>query len=207
MDALWLPASEAINLVCHYCHENIPLHCAWYQCLECDGVRFCPECGRINQLLSNLHSPGHHFLHVTTYSGVPLSITRTNDLSTIGPMRDRAIRDKPLHWVFCGLCRANIRGPRYKCIQCSDFDLCNTCIRVTRHERSHRFVMFFERNHFVTSPEGLRPPPEGAVVSSSLHNTGCSQCQDLIRGIRFKCLTCPGQPDGIRVNFRGLIWR
>ena len=42
------------------------------------------------------------------------------------------------HGVECNLCRAKpIHGMRYKCLECSDFDLCRQCYSRFGH-RQHR---------------------------------------------------------------------
>ena len=132
--------------------------------------------------------------------------------------------------VYCTPClprRTRSFGPRATKVTVrhtlNEYKLCIDVLSQNGFFRRPRSVEFSD----MPSPTMTRPLPTPPIrsprtqisgnpfeVSSSLrgsaetpHDTGCNLCQDLIWGIRFKCLTCPGQPGGIRVDFRGLIWR
>lgn len=49
----------------------------------------------------------------------------------------------PIHeGTWCNDCRQNnMRGIRYKCLHCSDFDLCSICYTYTKHDTSHCFMI------------------------------------------------------------------
>uniref|UniRef100_T1JF16 RING-type E3 ubiquitin transferase n=1 Tax=Strigamia maritima TaxID=126957 RepID=T1JF16_STRMM len=77
--------------------------------------------------------------------------------------------------VRCNLClKDNFRGKRFKCLLCSDYDLCATCYEAsattTRHTRKH---------------------PMQYILTSSNSGVTCNSCfKDNFRGMRFKCLIC-----------------
>jgi len=48
---------------------------------------------------------------------------------------------RQVHNAFCDNCNAKIRGIRYKCLVCDDFDLCETCEQLPNvHNDTHNFV-------------------------------------------------------------------
>ncbi|KAJ1969702.1 hypothetical protein IWQ62_000458, partial [Dispira parvispora] len=44
------------------------------------------------------------------------------------------------HNVFCGNCRREIRGVRYRCANCNDFSLCSACEAYEVHDPDHIFL-------------------------------------------------------------------
>jgi hypothetical protein len=63
-----------------------------------------------------------------------------------------------------------IKGLRFKCKSCADFDLCSKCVQFTKHPHSDFFIM----NH------------------SGIHNgISCRDCdENPIRSIRYRCMVC-----------------
>lgn len=90
-----------------------------------------------------------------------------------------------VHNAICDGCESQIKGIRYKCISCPDYDLCQTCLAKGTHSE----------HHFV---EILRPSRRGCPMRRPdfangpfPHNAICDSCETQIRGIRYKCQSCP----------------
>jgi len=79
--------------------------------------------------------------------------------------------------VRCDGCNVfPIVGARYNCTVCPDFDLCAKCEAASVHPAEHPLLKF-------------RQPVNLPVVH---HGITCDGCQlSPIRGVRFKCRTCP----------------
>ncbi|CAG0899057.1 unnamed protein product [Darwinula stevensoni] len=82
--------------------------------------------------------------------------------------------------VRCGSCRGPVRGSRYKCLQCRDFDLCATCEASGTKHSHHSFI---------------RLPSRISVVPLTLDLDGitsvmCDECKRNVVGRRYKCLHC-----------------
>ncbi|KAJ2344706.1 hypothetical protein GGF43_005391, partial [Coemansia sp. RSA 2618] len=48
--------------------------------------------------------------------------------------------------VYCDACEASIVGVRYKCGNCVDYDLCEKCGPVAKHNKDHLFVVMRQRH-------------------------------------------------------------
>lgn len=57
---------------------------------------------------------------------------------------DKIEEDHP--FVSCGICRINITGIRFKCIDCPDYDLCGICEINNRHSE-HLLIRFIDPVH------------------------------------------------------------
>ncbi|CCG81990.1 ZZ type zinc finger domain protein [Taphrina deformans PYCC 5710] len=96
--------------------------------------------------------------------------------------------------VACDSCNQMIRGSRFMCATCVDFDLCQACYEQSLHDRSHVFVRY---NHFVNNIVTPRLKIDAVSVDSvqkagkSAFNYSCDECNTKPQtGKRYNCLVC-----------------
>ncbi|KAI9272536.1 hypothetical protein BY458DRAFT_508547 [Sporodiniella umbellata] len=88
--------------------------------------------------------------------------SRVNDINS----------DLPKFDVICNSCYSSVRGQRWRCETCEDFDLCSTCKCHITHHPDHKFKLI--KDNFSTQ------------VTYT-----CDFCNSHIVGIRQTCTACP----------------
>lgn len=65
----------------------------------------------------------------------------------------------PVHeGVDCDQCKTSpIRGVRYKCGDCIDYDVCAICFPYTNHNASHTFLLVKQPRKFSSGPQLAQP--------------------------------------------------
>ncbi|CAG8792118.1 29648_t:CDS:1, partial [Racocetra persica] len=108
------------NAICDYCESVIVG--SRHKCINCPDFDLCNNC----IALAPTQHPGHTFI----------PIHRTGELEI-----------KPSNSIFhpgirCDACGKAIRGVRYKCGNCVDFDLCGNCEAdpISKHDENHIFL-------------------------------------------------------------------
>lgn len=109
----------------------------------------------------------------------------------------------PLHLgVFCDGCDQQVRGVRYKCTQCHDYDLCSACETKGTHDRTHTMFKIAEPsagcpafNTTLAPAPAPAPAPATANPITTVHRRIlCDRCTPTtslpIVGARYKCLEC-----------------
>ncbi|OCF31344.1 hypothetical protein I317_01200 [Kwoniella heveanensis CBS 569] len=111
----------------------------------------------------------------------------------------------------CSICRNSLIKNRYKCISCSNFNLCMTCHReVEEIHPAHAFLSLPDKSIAMTAhgaSNGLAQPDIAGSSSQPLRHPGvfCHNCLQDIVGPRFHCAVCPSwelciQCEGIAVS-------
>ncbi|KAF9957714.1 hypothetical protein BGZ65_001905, partial [Modicella reniformis] len=92
--------------------------------------------------------------------------------------------------VICDICAAMIKGVRYKCQNCDNYDLCQPCLifAETKHFVGHAF-------RAIERPIGENTASETSQSSGfnrvQTHSATCDLCRSTICGTRYKCFQCP----------------
>ncbi|KAI0699389.1 hypothetical protein C8T65DRAFT_581265 [Cerioporus squamosus] len=119
-----------------------------------------------------------------------VAFTPTQDTS----MREVAEPETVHEDVRCDHCgRNNIKGIRYKCLQCPDFDWCSTCMASPRawaaHTSSHAFLPIHKTEDFLDFC--VVKDQQRSRMQRVHTNITCDGCQAKnIAGVRHKCLQC-----------------
>ncbi|CAG0888364.1 unnamed protein product [Darwinula stevensoni] len=148
---------------CSGCGETIAGVC--YKCIECLDYMICSTC----EADGVLHT-GHNVLRVAD------SMSRLSH-DVVGDVHTN---------VQCASCHGPVRGSRYKCLQCRDFDLCATCEASGTKHSHHLLIRLPSRMPVVP----LTPDLDG-IISEKHPGVKCDSCSKRVRGRRFKCLACP----------------
>ena len=96
-----------------------------------------------------------------------------------------------IHWKYiCDGCRTNpIKGIRYHCVECNDFDFCEKCYNEKKDIHGHKFKEI-EKSEFA-EPE-LKFTPPTFISDKLVHKrVTCDGCETVpIIGCRYKCAIC-----------------
>ncbi|RHZ77387.1 hypothetical protein Glove_180g23 [Diversispora epigaea] len=87
--------------------------------------------------------------------------------------------------VICDNCHKRVRGMRWKCITCPNYDLCQVCKTNKPNVHHHEFRPI---PYPINSNNNSR---SGARGVKNLHSATCDYCESVIFGIRHKCINCP----------------
>lgn len=158
-------ASETHSAFCDGCDCRIVG--IRYKCLHCDDFDYCSKCFSTKRT-----SHDHSFV----------AIHRATDL--IRGKDDGFVR----HHAICDGCNSTIWGMRYKCLECPDFDYCQTCIKTERASHKHSFAGIRKPEDYLRTPSAHPiPSHSGFICNGPL----CAESTpDDILGVRYHCLVC-----------------
>ena len=138
---------------------------------DCDDYDLCSGCLLKNE--DNEDHPSDHVFNTIVHPGIQRQI-------------DTVTRALPQwHSASCDLCHERICGKRIKCLDCPDWDCCETCLDIVgeRHP-GHNFAKINSASDL------LEPPFVHHKVKHS--NIICDMCNKTVVGTRWKCVhpTC-----------------
>eukprot|EP01080_Neovahlkampfia_damariscottae_P009234 gene9234-1320_t len=120
-----------------------------FQCTQCDDFDLCEDCFPKR---SNFHSNNHPFKLIAK----PIKV---NPIQPIKPVEPIEVHKG----VACDNCsKQNFTGRRYKCLTCSDYDLCESCyqIRFQFHTQFHQFKRILVGEPEIPIQKPIYPVPQ-----------------------------------------------
>lgn len=87
---------------------------------------------------------------------------------------------------------AAMKGWRWKCAMCPDYDLCTSCVMHTKHDKEHIFVSAIPPGGQEVPGHLLGMPniPTAGPPCSVHAGITCHGCFGQVAGLRFKCAVC-----------------
>ena len=170
------------NYICDGC-GMAPIKGIRYHCEECKDLDFCSRCHTEKK-----DQHGHKFL------AIEKSACKPPERKLRAQNRNISLRkeDKETHWSYicdgCGM--APIKGIRYHCKECDDFDFCEKCHAEKKDAHGHPFLSV-AKSIYNPPEKKLRAP---RFVSDRVMHKGvaCDGCGIFpIVGCRYKCAICP----------------
>ncbi len=167
------PSDDLWVRTCNACLMEAP-ESEFITCLDCEDYDLCTACYKLDK---HAHHPMHEFKPVAEDASVGGSFAKM--------MRPgRGVK----HNAICDGCDNYIHGVRHKCIDCPDWDYCDSCIKNAGfiHAR-HRFVEVYKAGSsflpLVVEPEHFGIYCDGPVCKDKNNNR-------YIKGTRYKCAVC-----------------
>ncbi|CAF4086778.1 unnamed protein product, partial [Adineta steineri] len=139
--------TEEIHKVrCAACDTH-PIRSDRYRCLNCDDIDLCGPCFE-RRTEPEEHKSGHAFLHYKS-PGELFGQSVTNDDVTYAKLK-KAYADDIHESTTCDGCMSpSVKGLRFKCDSCANYDLCQKCVdkgTITKtHKSSHPLIVTARR--------------------------------------------------------------
>ncbi|KAI8360527.1 hypothetical protein B0O80DRAFT_439487 [Mortierella sp. GBAus27b] len=89
--------------------------------------------------------------------------------------------------VYCDICLNSVRGVRWKCQDCPNYDLCQKCHPLARQRHPHHTFRAIGKH--VGNADQSNSVPQNA--RAAVHHASCDLCSKSIVGVRHKCFQCP----------------
>jgi len=121
--------NRTFNLSC--CQCSTPITDKLLECKNCQNIKLCVDCYNTQQHQTAF--PTHQFYEIIQPVVVNTDTCDSNEI--------------PTHYAFCDECRANgidgnMKGLRFRCAVCYDYDLCEKCELTMNHfEKEHPFML------------------------------------------------------------------
>jgi hypothetical protein len=131
------------NYVCDSC--DTPISGTRFHCSNCEDFDFCSSCFEQKR---STHNPEHQFQEVSALSALKEALSRNDMFIDASFSSGKATDPEPKrrHNAYCDRCDQTIFGIRWKCFECPDFDLCNSCYLeangnedIKKHSKDHSF--------------------------------------------------------------------
>ncbi|XP_064461824.1 uncharacterized protein LOC135371802 isoform X2 [Ornithodoros turicata] len=132
------------NILCDMCEKD--LYGVRYKCMECEDYDMCEPCyakktHTHHDILKLVRPADTSFGPIVLISDPEfLETAAMSDSLTLHVLAVESEKLKPLgtrthDGIICDMCNETpVRGTRYKCLQCEDYDTCETCYEKKTHE-------------------------------------------------------------------------
>ncbi|KAF1813751.1 hypothetical protein P152DRAFT_472572 [Eremomyces bilateralis CBS 781.70] len=165
----WTSAVKHPSRTCNSCVRIFPEE-NFVHCTTCDDFDLCFQCLRGGK---HGHHPAHAFEGATSNTYMQIS--------------DKILCRNATHSAICDGCDLYIHGVRHKCLNCPDWDYCDTCIKSAKEiHPGHRFVPIYDP---LPEPRTMPVSHYGIFCDGPLCNND-KPGQQYIYGTRYKCAIC-----------------
>lgn len=163
---------------CNCCIQELP-EVEFVHCTTCDDYDLCRACFAKNR---HGHHPKHGFVPAVEGTRLEPEVARR-----LAPGRDQK------HSAICDGCENEIKGIRYKCLDCPDWDYCLSCSENSHFVHpGHRFAPIYDALEMPTDVRirsANRPTHFGICCDGPLC-TSSGKGFSYIVGDRYKCAVC-----------------
>lgn len=136
-------SGEKHNVQCNAC-DTSPIESDRYKCLNCDNLNLCAACFE-SRRESSKHKSGHAFVHFKSPGELFGQPVKESDV-TYAKLKHAYANDVHESISCDGGCETpSIKGLRFKCDTCPNYDLCQACVdrgaTTKTHQSSHPLIV------------------------------------------------------------------
>ena len=122
-----------------------------YKCLECADYDLCGRCFDQRRQTRD-HLTGHIMVHFSSPEEVfGQPVAGMNNTINLTSLTEKYQLEEQTD-IECNVCKMNpLRGLRFKCDTCYDYNLCANCVKKRTHDRSHP-LLAMDKSRFLEIP-------------------------------------------------------